>query len=253
MSTLSPDDAIAMSGVQRAGLMAGALCALAFGATAVHAQPSGLTYPRMGVVCDAVGRACYDSYGPSVSITSEVYGQKAANQLMRSLNTSSSRDFRLSTGQACNVDRRTCWNDGWNERVVAPGLTQQLFGGGGLRPGQGQVARDTGICSLSRNAQRVYDGPCLLKQVMQGGQNRYEVQLQNGNRYIFQQLGGRFEIRDGFGGVWPVTFVDHGQTGVFRFGDYKLVATQQRSQSGYVPRNEAVGNALGNLLNTLFQ
>jgi hypothetical protein len=98
----------------------------------------------------------------------------------------------------------------------------------------------------------VYDGPCLLKQVMQGGQNRYEVQLQNGNRYVFQQLGGRFEIRDGFGGVWPVTFVDHGQTGVFRFGDYKLVATQQRGPSGYPPRNEAVGSALTNLLNTLF-
>jgi len=253
MFRLSADDAIAMTGVQRAGLMAGALCVLGFGATVVHAQPSGLTYPRGGVVCDAVGRACYDSYGPSVAITGEVYGQKAANQLMRSLNASSSRDFRLSSGQACSVNRRTCWNDGWGERVVAPGLTQQLFGGGGLRPGQGQVARDTGLCSLSRSAQRVYDGPCLLKQVMQGGQNRYEVQLQNGNRYVFQQLGGRFEIRDGFGGVWPVTFVDHGQTGVFRFGDYKLVATQQRDPSGYLPRNEAVGSALTNLLNTLFQ
>ena len=242
-----------MPAVQRSGLMAGGLCLLALGATAVQAQPTGLSYPRSGVVCDAYGRACYDSYGPSISITNEVYGQKAANQLMRSLSTSNSRDFRLSTGQACNVARRTCWNDGWSERVVAPGLTQQLFGGSGLRPGQAQVARDTGLCSLSRSAQRVYDGPCQLKQVMQGGQNRYEVQLQNGNRYVFQQQGGSFEIRDGFGGVWPVTFVDHGKTGVFRFGDYKLVATQRGSQPGYAPSNSAVGNALGNLLNALFQ
>ena len=244
---------LTMAAVQRSGLIAGGLCLLALGATAAQAQPAGLSYPRGGVVCDSVGRVCYDSYGPSIGITNEVYGQKAANQLMRGLTTSTSRDFRLSTGQACSVSRRTCWNDGWSERVVAPGLTQQLFGGGGLRPGQAQVARDSGLCSLSRSAQRVYDGPCLLKQVMQGGQNRYEVQLQNGNRYVFQQVGGRFEIRDGFGGVWPVTFVDHGNTGVFRFGDYKLVATQQRPQSGSANRNAAVGNALNNLLNTLFQ
>jgi hypothetical protein len=255
MPTLKADDALPMSGVQRAGLMAGGLCVLAFGTAAVHAQPVGLSYPRVGVVCDGVGRVCYDSYGPSIGITNEVYGQKAANQLTRALSSSSSNDFRLSTGQACSVARRTCWNDGWSERVVAPGLTQQLFGGtgGGLRPGQAQVARDSGLCSLSRSAQRVYDGPCLLKQVMQGGQNRYEVMLQNGNRYVFQQVGGRFEIRDGFGGVWPVTFVDHGNTGVFRFGDYKLVATQQRSASAYSPNNDAVGNALTNLLNTLFK
>jgi hypothetical protein len=245
-----------MSAVQRSGLMAGGLCLLVLGASAVQAQPAGLSYPRSGVVCDGFGRVCYDSYGPSVGITNEVFGQKAANQLTRALSTSNSRDFRLSTGQACSVSRRTCWNDGWSERVVAPGLTQQLFGGsggGGLRPGQAQVARDSGLCSLSRSSQRVYDGPCLLKQVMQGGQSRYEVTLQNGNRYVFQQLGGRFEIRDGFGGVWPVTFVDHGNTGVFRFGDYKLVATQQRNPYGSAPGSAGTGNTLTNLLNTLFQ
>ncbi|MFM8260387.1 MAG: YcgJ family protein, partial [Vulcanococcus sp.] len=177
------------------------------------AQPAGLMYPREGVVCDSVGQTCYDSYGPSIGITTDVYGKKAGNHLSKQLGNSNSRDFRLSTGQACSVARRTCWNDGWSQSRVAPGLTQQLFGGGSggnLRPGQAQVARDTGLCSLSRGSQRVYDGPCLLKQVRQGGQNRYEVQLQNGNNYVFQQLGGRFEIRDGFGGTWPVTFIDHG-------------------------------------------
>ena len=237
-----------MSAVQRSGLMAGGLCLLVLGASAVQAQPAGLSYPQSGVVCDGFGRVCYDSYGPSVGITNEVFGQKAANQLTRALSTSNSRDFRLSTGQACSVSRRTCWNDGWSERVVAPGLTQQLFGGSGgsgLRPGQAQVARDSGLCSLSRSSQRVYDGPCLLKQVMQGGQSRYEVTLQNGNRYVFQQLGGRFEIRDGFGGVWPVTFVDHGNTGVFRF--------QEWTRTGCAAGSAGTGNTLTNLLNTLFQ
>jgi hypothetical protein len=40
------------------------------------AQPAGLTYPRSGVVCDSVGKTCYDSYGPSIGITSDVYGKK---------------------------------------------------------------------------------------------------------------------------------------------------------------------------------
>ena len=225
---------------------------------AALAQPAGLMYPRAGVVCDSVGKTCYDSYGPSVGITADVYGKKAANHLTKQLSKINSRDFRLSTGQACSVARRTCWNDGWSQSRVAPGLTQQLFGGsngGNLRPGQAQVARDTGLCSLSRGGQRVYDGPCLLKQVMQGGQSRYEVQLQNGNNYVFQQLGGQFQIRDGFGGAWPVTFIDHGNTGIFRFGDYKLVATQENSNrnSNASNRDAAVGNALGNLLNALFQ
>ena len=217
------------------------------------AQPAGLSYPRPGVVCDSVGKVCYDSYGPSIGITSDVYGKKAANHLSKNLSPSNNRDFRLSTGQACSVAKRTCWNDGWAERVVAPGLTKQLFGSN-LRPGQAQVARDTGLCSLSRSGQRVYDGPCLLKQVRQGGQNRYEVQLQNGNTYAFQQIGGAFQIRDGFGGTWPVTFIDHGNTGIFRFGDYKLVATQENSnRNTNGNRDAAVGNALGNLLNALFQ
>jgi hypothetical protein len=51
-----------------------------------------------------------------------------------------------------------------------------------------------------------------------------------------------------------VTFIDHGNTGIFRFGDYKLVATQENSNRNTTSnRDAAVGNALGNLLNTLFQ
>jgi len=221
--------------------------------SAALAQPASLSYPRPGVVCDSVGKTCYDSYGPSIGITSEVYGKKAANHLSKNLSQTSSRDFRLSTGQACSVAKRTCWNDGWGERNVAAGLTNQLFGSS-TRPGQAQVSRDTGLCSLSRGSQRVYDGPCLLKQVSQGGQNRYEVQLQNGNAYTFQQVGGGFQTRDGFGGTWPVTFIDHGNTGIFRFSNYKLVATQENSNRNTTSnRDAAVGNALGNLLNTLFQ
>ena len=80
------------------------------------------------------------------------------------------------------------------------------------------------------------------------------MQLQNDSNYVFQQSGSQFLIRDGFGGTWPVTFIDHGNTGIFRFGDYKLVATQENSNRNSTGnRDAAVGNAIGNLLNALFQ
>lgn len=229
-------------------VLTAALPLLASGAAL--AQANGLIYPNPGTVCDQVGRVCYDSYGPSVGITAEIYGPDAGNTLARNLSQSSnSRDFRLSTGQACSVAQRTCWNDGWGKSQVATGLTQQLFGG--VTPPK-QVARDTGLCSLSRGAQRVYDGGCTLKQVRQGSDNRYEVKLENGNRYVFKQQGSNFTINDGFGGNWPATFVDHGNTGIFRFGDYKLVATQNNGAPAS-SSNAAVGTALGNLLNALFK
>ena len=218
--------------------------------SAALAQPAGLNYPRQGVVCDSVGRTCYDSYGPSIGITADVYGQGAANNLTANLNQANSRDFRLSTGQACSVASRTCWNDGWSATKVAPGLTQQLFGSNSAngQPIQPQKVSGTGLCSLSRSGQRIFDGTCRLKQVRKGDQNLYEVQLQNGSNYVFRQNGSQYQIRDGFGGIWPVTFIDHGNTGIFRFGDYKLVATQESAN-----RNAAVGSAIGNLLNALFQ
>lgn len=228
-----------------------ALPVLASGAAL--AQPSGLSYPRPGEVCDAVGQVCYDSYGPSIGITQLNFGQSAADRLQYNLSKSSSRDFRLSTGQACSVSQRTCWMDGWSKSQVAQGLTNQLFGAS-VQPGKPEVAKDSGLCSLSRSGQRVFDGPCRLKQVRQGGQNRYEVKLENGNKYVFEQVGSSFQIRDGFGGSWPATFVDHGNTGIFRFGDYKLVATQQNGNANpAADRNAAIGNALGNLLNSLFK
>ncbi|MEB3331576.1 MAG: YcgJ family protein [Synechococcaceae cyanobacterium] len=224
----------------------------------VHSQ-QGVYSPRQGVVCDSVGRTCYDSYGPSIGITAEIFGSQAGNALSQQLSQSSDggRDFRLSSGQACSVAKRTCWDDGWSAQNVAFGLTQQLFGrsGGGGQSGQAQVARDTGLCSLSRRGERVFDGRCRLKQVRQNGQDRYEIKLGNGTKYIFEQAGRQFLIRDGLGGSWPATFVDHGNTGIFRFGDYKLIATQEnsnRTTGSSEAAGSAAGGAVDNLLNALF-
>ncbi|MFM7312270.1 MAG: YcgJ family protein [Cyanobium sp.] len=225
--------------------------------TPAWSQGQGIDYPSTGVVCDQIGRVCYDSYGPSASLTGDYFGREAADNVVRNLSQGRIRDFRLSNGQACVIAKRTCYRDGWSQQQIAPGLTRQLFGvvpDSGSTPGQGQVARDGGLCSLSRSSQRVFDGPCTLKQVRDGNGNRFVITLQNGSRYVFNQdYGGNYRIRDGFGGSWPVTFVDHGDTGIFRFGDYKLVATQTNGGRQPGSSGEALGNALGELLKSLFR
>ena len=74
-----------------------------------------------------MGQVCYDSFGPSIGITKIYFGQFAADRLSQNLSRSSSRDFQLSSGQACSISMRTCWNDGWNAQNKDKRLTRQLF------------------------------------------------------------------------------------------------------------------------------
>lgn len=221
------------------------------------AQAPGILFPRPGVVCDNVARACFDNLGPSIGITRDLYGQIAANSLTANLAMGGNRrDFRLSSGQVCVIAGRTCYDDGWSMRNVAHGLTRQLFGMAPPAPGPapGQVSRDRGLCSVSRGSEAVFDGPCLMKRLFINGQNRYEVRLQNGNRFEFAQQGSGYLIRDGFGNTWPVAFVDHGNTGIFRFGGYTLVTTLiGATRQPTTTTGQALGTALGTLLNSLFQ
>ncbi|MFM7086870.1 MAG: YcgJ family protein [Cyanobium sp.] len=221
------------------------------------AQSSTVLFPRPGVICDSPARICYDSLGPSIAITRDSYGPIAAAALSASMAATGNRpDFRLSSGQACVIARRTCYDDGWSMRNVSYSLTRQLFGMAPPVPGPtpGQVSRDRGLCSVSRGSDAVFDGPCLMKRVLINGQNRYEVRLQNGNRFEFAQQGTGYLIRDGFGSTWPVTFVDHGNTGIFRFGGYTLVTTLiGATRQPTATTGQAIGSALGTLLNSLFQ
>lgn len=247
-------------------VLGGALLSVALpllGHSAARAQ-AGLTYPNPGVVCDAAGPACYDSKGPSVDLTEQVFGRRAAYRLARNLVNSDSRDFRLSTGQACILAKRTCFDDGWSQRNVANKLTQRVFGassGGDSLSDDKKVIRDAGTCRLTRSGETMFDGACQMKQVLRDGQNTFVITLENGNRYVFKQAaGGGYSISDGFGGTWPATFTDKGQSGVFRFGDYKLVARQSSgsssssSGSGSRPqtKEEATGEAFGNFLKAIF-
>lgn len=104
------------------------VAALLLSPLAAQANSDAITYPRAGEVCDQVGQVCYDSFGPSIGITKIYFGQFAADRLTANLGGSNSRDFRLSSGQACSVSQWTCWKDGWNAQHKAKRLTQQLFG-----------------------------------------------------------------------------------------------------------------------------
>jgi len=251
---------LSLSGTSTGLLAASALISTTLAGLPASAQSKGITYPKAGVVCDQVGQTCYDSYGPSIAITKIYFGQFAAERLLQNRRGSTNNDFRLSSGQACSIQKRTCWDDGWGEKNVARGLTKQLFSSNqnasnaSSSSGNRQVSTDTGYCSLSQGGRRVFDGPCLLKQVSKGDRNRYKIQLQNGTTYVFKDNGsGNFAITDSFGGSWPVTFVDHGNTGVFRFANYKLVATQNSGSSNQEAAGAALGAAVGNLLNNLFK
>ena len=88
--------------------------------------------------------------------------------------------------------------------------------------------------------------------MVKGSSNRFRIYLNNGTTYVFSSSGGdRYTINDSFGGSWPVTFVDHGNTGVFRFANYKLVATQNNG-SPQPSTGDVTGAAIGLLLQNLF-
>jgi len=97
--------------MRSAVLMAG-VAGLLISPLAAQANTDAITFPRAGEVCDQVGQVCYDSYGPSIGITKIYFGQFAADRLAQNFSGSNSRDFRLSSGQACSIAQRTCWKDG---------------------------------------------------------------------------------------------------------------------------------------------
>jgi len=232
------------------------VAALLINPLVAQANSEAITFPRAGEVCDQVGQVCYDSDGPSIGITKIYFGQFAADRLMQNLSGTRSRDFRLSSGQACSIAQRTCWDDGWQAQNKAKRLTQQLFGSVPAQPqhhSPKQVAEQTGFCSLSEAGRTLFDGPCDLKQVVKGNNSRYRIHLSNGNSYVFTSQGGhRYTINDSFGGSWPVTFVDHGNTGVFRFANYKLVATQNNGNP-QPTAGQVAGAAVGAMLENLFR
>jgi uncharacterized protein (DUF779 family) len=254
----------ANSRVNGLGPIARALVVAAGFVAALHPLPgrADLTYPRSGLVCDTGTSICYDASGASVVLTERYLGSPAARNLRRSLdNGLSPTQFVLGNGTACDVTVRTCWNDGWKRRNIDHTLSRRLFGSAAGSPSgsviDGTDGRRQALCSLSQRALRVIDGPCQLRVDNVSGRSRFQVTLDNGPRYTFVDRGDGFRITDDMGGSWPVTFVDHGPTGIFRWAENKLVVTRRDglppTRSSGTLQPSTAGEALGELLRTLFR
>lgn len=245
--------------------------AVAIGFTAVVAAlPAGaqLAYPANGIVCDGQAKVCVDRNGPSLGFTGLSYGPQAQQTLQQQIGNGRPDVFRFSNGKVCSVGARTCW-EGWNSSDRANDLTRRLFGsvpfvssrspaagydlatgtmvGGGGTPG----AMSAGLCSLSSGAAVVFDGPCELRQVTGGGNDRLRIQMANGAVLRFVNQGGRYSIADQTG-IWPVSYVDHGPTAIFRWSSNVLVATQRqwgggRSAEPINPSNQSLGQFIDSL------
>lgn len=258
--------------VAAAGLLLGSLLSAPL---AVQAQTVRMVAP--GVLCDSMALrgsgACYDQNGVSLPQTGRHLGSRAEARLRAYLDTNPApREFRLSNGTVCSVPERKCWQDGWTKGNVAEKLSRELFNASSSGSGSGgsgstgtgtngerpPSTRETGLCSLSRAGRPLFDGPCDLRQMSRGeGIKRYTVRLNNGTSYQFTNRGGTFTIADEFGSTWPVTHVNHGVTGIFRWADMTLVATQtmgrETTPTAGPTSSDDLGRALGNLLNTLFR
>lgn len=225
----------------RAGsrLIPGLAAITLLGAAPAPAQFAGLQAPSPGVICDNLRQSCFDDRGVSLNWTQRLYGPGVAQQLASQLTGRPPvQEFQLSNGAFCDVRARVCWEDGNRRRLVSRSLSQQLFGStagggaaGGWTPagtGGPSVTRDRARCTLLQQTNTLYDGRCSLRTVREGGLVRYVVSIPDGRRFNFSNLRGRLQVNDATGD-WPVEFIDHGYTGVFRWQSMTLMATREHS------------------------
>jgi len=226
---------------------------------APYPQPmpgQSLLFPSAGVVCDQPAQLCYDSNGLSLALTGQYFGAFAQQSALNNLNgRRPPQSFNLSNGTRCDVRQLTCWNANVGPSVIDQQLTAQLFGGvprpmPSPQPGPAP-ANYSAQCRLMRGTANLFNGPCALNEVRQGFQPRFEVQLQSGPRYVFEQSGSGYQIADGLGGRWPVQFNDNGSSGVFRWSNMSLAVTQNNYQPESNP-NQRFGRAIDNFLVDLF-
>ncbi len=217
-----------------------------------------LLFPAPGVVCDQRTQRCYDARGLSSSLTGQQFSTAARQNAFNTLRGRRPPQlFTLSDGSSCDLRQRVCYG----QPQINQQITNQLFGGLlGPYPypsttpypdttlGQTDY---TGDCSITRGGNLVYQGSCALKEVQQGLQPRFEVQLQNGARYIFEQSQGGYQISDSMGGRWPVQFSDYGRSGQFRWADMTLTVTQRNYRPETNPGG-SFGRAIENFLIDLF-
>ncbi len=198
----------------------------AAGAFFLQSAGLALDLPRPGVVCDNSQRICYDSEGPSVNQTRRSFGEKAERDLLRQISgRPPAQDFQFSGGEVCSINRRTCWDDGWQRRNVSNRLTKQLFGNSGGSGGGGNVPGES-TCQLLQRGRNLFSGGCRLSRRQDFSGSAYLVETRDGRRYSFYNQGnGRLVLRDATG-TWPVAYSNRGNAMMFRWSDLQLDASR---------------------------
>jgi hypothetical protein len=209
----------------------GLICGYATSLQPLAAQ-SSIYFPKPGVVCDVPAQICYDNQGISMGLTAETFGNAAQQRLVEQFrNNPLPREFRLSNGKLCSVNLQRCF-DGWDKRNIAQDLTKRMYGNTASNNNNSNTATAAGLCSLSRGGMALYDGRCEMREVSGNGNDKFRIQLGNGALLRFVNRGNGFQIQVNNGGSWPVAFIDHGPTAIFRWANNVLVATQQNPPQG---------------------
>jgi hypothetical protein len=195
----------------------------------VQAQwTSAISRVGPGVICDRTAAICFDRQGPSIGLTKQYLGSGAALRLTANLSgRPTPSEFSLSNGSFCSVSQSTCWTSNRRDRLN-DSLTRELYPNSPAL--QSAVTKTLGLCSITQRGRGIYDGSCELRLVSRepGDISRYSVTTNDGRKYIFKRTGSTFQLEDATG-TWPVQFINHGYTGVFRWSDIKLVATRQHN------------------------
>jgi hypothetical protein len=224
-----------------------------------------VNFPQPGVICDSPTQICFDQQGPSLPLTRQFFGQVAANRLLAQLTgRPPQREFMLSGGQLCDLNQRTCWDDGWRRRAVSVPLSRQLFGAGpmpGPMPVPGpQVSQGNRSCQLNQRGMPMFNGACRLYRQNDGYSQSYVVEMGSGQVFRYQRRGNLLVLNDATG-TWPVFLFDRGNSVQFRWANLLLDVTRPMQARGGPAGGTAVpsaaprstGEASPDLIDGLFQ
>ena len=238
-----------------------------------------LDFTRTGVVCDASLRICFDSTGASVAQTRLSFGYQAGRNLERQISERPyGSEIVFSSGERCDLQRRTCWDNGSGNPTINTSLSRQLFGTGGGSwsngtsgwSGDNQRYNREASCLLSQRGRVLFNGDCALRQrTSTNGSIAYVVELPDGRRYPFFNRQGQLVLRDSTG-TWPAQSSISGNDVQFRWNDLQLVTRPRQPlttnlypfpNSNQFPNNpypfpsnqNPTGSFLQNLFNSLFR
>lgn len=98
------------------------------------------------------------------------------------------------------------------------------FAGLSLTANAGEHGQTTGQCTLKNVAadKVLYDDDCTIKETIKDdGEIIWDIKMGDAESFLFAGKDGEY-----MHGPEEVTFKDHGDTGVFKWGDFKLVVEQ---------------------------